>query len=122
MVRPKQQEIRQNYQLRLSPSERSTMEEKAQQAGLKLSEYLRSAALNKTIRPQAKIPEINRATYVELGRIGNNINQLTKAAHTSLKRGMGCNVEPTELSKLNDLIKRMRLEILAIYLAPDEDD
>ena len=98
------------------------MEKKAELAGLKLSEYLRSAALNKTIRPQPKVPEINRATYVELGRIGNNINQLTKAAHASLKRGGNCNVDPTELSKLNHLIKRMRLEILAIYLAPDEED
>ena len=98
------------------------MEQKAQEAGLKLSEYLRSAALNKTIRTQAKIPEINRATYVELGRIGNNINQLTKAVHVSLKRGGSGNVDPTSLSELSDLIKRMRLEILAIYLAPDEED
>ena len=122
MVRPKQTEIRQNYQLRLSPSERSQMEEKAQQAGLKLSEYLRAAALNKTIRQRAKIPEINRATYVELGRIGNNINQLTKAVHVSLKRGGSGNVDPIPLSELSNLIKRMRLEILAIYLADDEED
>lgn len=122
MPRPKQKVVRENYQLRLLPSERKTMEQKAAAANLKLSEYLRAAGLNKTIRSQPKVPEINRATYVELGRIGNNINQLTKAAHTSLKRGGSCNVNVAELSELNDLIKRMRLEILAVYLAPDEEE
>ena len=122
MPRPKQKVVRENYQLRLLPSERKTMEQKAAAANLKLSEYLRAAGLNKTIRSQPKVPKINRATYVELGRIGNNINQLTKAAHTSLKRGGSCNVNVAELSELNDLIKRMRLEILAVYLSPDEDN
>ncbi|MGB5634025.1 MAG: plasmid mobilization relaxosome protein MobC [Waterburya sp.] len=122
MPRPKQKVVRENYQLRLLPSERKTMEQKAEAANLKLSEYLRAAGLNKTIRSQPKVPEINRATYVELGRIGNNINQLTKAAHASLKRGGSGNVNVAELSELNDLIKRMRLEILAVYLAPDEED
>ena len=122
MPRPKQKVVRENYQLRLLPSERKTMEQKAAAANLKLSEYLRAAGLNKTIRSQPKVPEINRATYVELGRIGNNINQLTKAAHISLKRGASCNVNVAELSELNDLIKRMRLEILAVYLAPDEEE
>ncbi|MDJ0596891.1 MAG: plasmid mobilization relaxosome protein MobC [Pleurocapsa sp. MO_226.B13] len=122
MPRPKQKVVRENYQLRLLPSERKTMEQKAAAANLKLSEYLRAAGLNKTIRSQPKVPEINRATYVELGRIGNNINQLTKAAHASLKRSGNCNVDPTELSELSDLIKRIRLEMLAIYLAPDDED
>lgn len=122
MPRPKQKVVRENYQLRLLPSERKTMEQKASAANLKLSEYLRAAGLNKTIRSQPKVPEINRATYVELGRIGNNINQLTKAAHASLKRGGSGNVNVAELSELSALIKRMRLEILAIYLSPEEED
>ena len=98
------------------------MESKAEAANLKLSEYLRAAGLNKTIRSQPKVPEINRATYVELGRIGNNINQLTKAAHVSVKRDGNCNINVAELSELSDLIKRMRLEILAVYLSPDEEE
>ena len=122
MPRPKQKVVRLNYQLRLLPSERKIMEQKAEAANLKLSEYLRSAGLNKTIRSQPKVPEINRATYVELGRIGNNINQLTKAAHVSLKRGGSGNVNVAELSELSALIKRMRLEILAVYLTDDEEE
>lgn len=121
MPRPKQKVVRENYQLRLLPSERLAMEQKAREAGLKLSEYLRSAGLNKTIRPSTKIPEINLATYVELGRIGNNINQLTKAAHKSLQRGMSCNINPTELSALLTLLKQIRLEVIAIDRQEDDD-
>ncbi|MEM8832315.1 MAG: plasmid mobilization relaxosome protein MobC [Cyanobacteria bacterium P01_G01_bin.19] len=105
----------------MSASERTELEAKASAAGLKLSPYLRQAGLNKTIRPSTKIPEINLATYVELGRIGNNINQMTKAAHKSLQRGMGCNVNPTELSALLRLLKQVRLEILAIDQQEDDD-
>ena len=122
MPRPKQKVVRENYQLRLLPSERKIMEEKAAAANLKLSEYLRSAGLDKTIRPTIKVPEINRASYIELGRIGNNINQLTKAAHASVTRGGNCNVDTKKLSELSDLIKRMRLEILAVYLTDDGEE
>ena len=107
-------EKRKNWTLRLSPSERATLEEKAASVGLKLSPYLREAGLKKTIQPKNPIPEINRATYVELGRIGNNINQIAKAAHISIKRGTGCNVNPHELSALLTVLKEIRLQVLAI--------
>ena len=122
MPRPKQKVVRENYQLRLLPSERERLEQLAAGANLKLSEYLRSAGLNKTIRATVKVPEINRATYIELGRIGNNINQLTKAAHASITRGANCNIDTDKLSELSKIIQRMRLEILAVYLSPDEEN
>ena len=117
-----EKEKRKNFPLRLSASERTVLEAKASAAGLKLSPYLRQAGLNKTISSKTnRVPAINRATYVELGRIGNNINQMTKAAHKSLQRGMGCNVNPTELSALLRLLKQVRLEILAIEQQEDDD-
>ena len=122
MPRPKQKVVRENYQLRLLPSERERLEQLAAGANLKLSEYLRSAGLNKTIKATAKVPEINRATYVELGRIGNNVNQLTLAAHASVTRGVNCNIDTAKLSELSEIIQRMRLEILAVYLSPDEEN
>ena len=120
MVRPKQKVVRENYQLRLLPSERSVMEQKAREAGLKLSEYLRSAGLNRTSKINL-VPEINRKIYVELGRIGNNINQLTKAAHKSLHRGMGCNINPDELSALSTMLKQIRSELIAIEHHTEDD-
>lgn len=114
-MKPEKQERRKNYPLRLSGSERAALEAKAAAAGLKLSAYLRQAGLNKTVSAQFEsVPAINRLTYTELGRIGNNINQMTKAAHTSLQRGMGCNIDPDDLNNLLALLKKIRLEVLAV--------
>jgi hypothetical protein len=113
-------EIRQIFPLRLSPTERNLLEEKASAAGLKLSEYLRQAGLK---RPQRKsLPEINRNTYVELGRIGNNLNQLTKACHTALKKGVGCNIDPTVLESLSTQLNQVRLEVIGVNPKETEDD
>ena len=121
MLKP-EKEKRKNFPLRLSASERTALEAKAEAAGLKLSPYLRQAGLNKTISSKGNgVPEINRATYVELGRIGNNINQMTKAAHKSLQRGMGCNIDPRELLALRDLLKQIRLEVLTISDSSEND-
>lgn len=118
-----EKEKRKNFPLRLSASERTALEAKASAAGLKLSSYLRQAGLNKTISSNNNlIPEINRATYVELGRISNNINQITKAAQKSLQRGMGCNIDPRELLALRDLLIQIRLEVLNISDSGGEND
>ena len=122
LSKPKK-EKRKNFPLRLSKSERAALEEKAKAAGLKLSSYLRQAGLNKTISTkQERVPEINRFTYVELGRVGNNINQLTKAAHKSLQRGTDCNVNFGELSALLALLKQIRLEVMAVDQQQSSDD
>lgn len=110
-----QSERRKNFPLRLSNSERAALEEKAKEAGLKLSAYLREAGLNKTIQKRNKrVPQINRETYVELGRIGININQLAKAANTSVLKGLECNINTNELAKLSSLLQEIRLSILGI--------
>jgi Bacterial mobilisation protein (MobC) len=117
MPRSKQNEVRENYQLRLSPSERTVMQEKADAANLKLSEYIRVAAINTIIHSPAKIPELNRNMYVELGRIGENINQIAKVlssipveqiVHADLKMWL------SELQLLKSQIQHTRLEITAI--------
>lgn len=106
---------RKNFPLRLSSEERAALEEKAREAGLKLSAYLREAGLSKTIsRKTKKVPEINRATYVELGRIGVNINQLAKAANTSVLKGLECNINTNELSELLALLQEIRLAVLGV--------
>ena len=108
-------ERRKNFPLRLSTTERAALEEKAKEAGLKLSAYLREAGLNKTIQnPKKFIPQINRAVYVELGRIGININQLAKAANTSVLKGLECNINTNELSELLSLLQEIRLSVMGI--------
>ena len=108
----KPRERRENFALRLSPSEKTALIEKATDAELTLSEYLRSTGLKKHLRPP--VPQINRETYVELGRIGNNINQMTKACHTAINQGRGCNINPAALSSLKKQLDLLRLQVIGI--------
>lgn len=117
MPRPKQNEVRENYQLRLSPSERKAMQEQADAVNLKLSEYIRVAGLNAIIRSPAKIPDLNRNIYIELGRIGENINQIAKVLNTIPVKQIAyldLKVLLIELQLLKSQIQRTRLEITAI--------
>jgi len=108
-------EARKTYPLRLSPKERETLEGKAAEASLKLSEYIRQKSLSDTTLVKKKgVPAINILTYTELGRIGNNINQLTKLAHQSSKRGVQSNLDVTQLENLQELIKKVRRELAGI--------
>ncbi len=44
-------------------------------------EFIRSAALGATLK--RPVPELSRLGYIELQRIGNNINQLARAIHNT---------------------------------------
>lgn len=68
--------------LRATPAERAAWEARAAQAGLPLSEFCRRAIEGAKIEPpandQAAIPP---ALLAQLGRVGNNLNQIAHAAH-----------------------------------------
>ncbi|MBR1373883.1 plasmid mobilization relaxosome protein MobC [bacterium] len=65
---------------RTTPEEKEIILSKAEKANLKLSDYLRDCALGKEINVISGIDEIT----TEVRRIGNNINQLTKAANSGV--------------------------------------
>ena len=111
-------ENRKIFSLRLSASERLELENKAAEVGLKLSEYLRQTGLRKKIR--AKVPEINREMYLELGRIGNNLNQITKNCHIALQQGKEFNIDINLLQSLTDKLDEVRLSVIGIN--PEKDD
>lgn len=108
--------------IRLTASEHATVQ---QQAGaLSLSEYFRRAGLGLKIttpRSRPPVPEINRQSYLELGRIGNNLNQLTKACHTAHLQGQALPIDRQLLDELSEQISQLRLAVLGIR-PEDEDD
>lgn len=117
MTKPDRQK-REIFSIRLSPTERQTIEAKADSAGIKLGEYIRATALKRKIPPS--IPEINREIYIQLIRIGNNINQIARVANVGIKRGDRLNVEMNKLTELSEYLDRLKLEVLAI--SPDTLD
>ncbi|OLP17445.1 hypothetical protein BST81_16785 [Leptolyngbya sp. 'hensonii'] len=56
--------------------------------GMDQSEYIRCCVFGYPMpRPRPVMPQINRGIYIELGRVGNNLNQLTRAVHTAILKG-----------------------------------
>lgn len=94
--------------VRFTPAERDGLKEEAKAVNLSLSEYIRRTTLERPLpRPRT---EISVDTYRELGRIGNNVNQLAAAANLAVKMGHSPAVTPQQWSELRRLIDRVRLE------------
>lgn len=64
--------------VRLTPFERDELAQLAEQRNTTLSGLLRSLALGRNL-PAPKPPKVDADTYMELGRIGNNLNQIARA-------------------------------------------
>ncbi|BAZ36771.1 hypothetical protein NIES4101_26910 (plasmid) [Calothrix sp. NIES-4101] len=97
-------------QIRVSEVEFEMIHSRASQAGLSCSELFRRNAL---LRPLPKrTTKIAVQTYVELGKIGNNINQLTKAANTAIALGQKPRIDMAKLEALGELLHQIRREIV----------
>jgi len=81
--------------VRVAATEKRAIEAKAKQAGLTVGEYMRRAALGRTIVERIP-PELRRL----LGASGSNLNQLTKLANAGKLPGAG-------IDQLNDLVTRL---------------
>lgn len=111
--------------IRLTPSEHEQVQAKLGQ--LSMSDYFRHAGLDLAIpqvrpRRSRSVPAVNRETYVELGRIGSNMNQLAKACNSAILAGYGCNIDPIQLRKLETVIQELRLQLVAVDPHADDED
>lgn len=68
--------------LRLSPEERAAIDEAAERAGLTAGSYARDLLLNAPAPRQVRRPPVERRELArllgELGRVGNNLNQIAR--------------------------------------------
>jgi Bacterial mobilisation protein (MobC) len=98
-----------------------------QRAGLlSMSEYLLQLGLGHPI-PQRRrpkpVPQINRLSYLELGNISNNLNQIARACHQSLQRGQRFQVDlDAFLPSLLAEIKSIRLAMIGAEVDQDYED
>jgi hypothetical protein len=70
---------RRRVQLWLTEAELEKVRQRAEQARLPVAAYARAAALRES--PPGPVPVLNIQFVGELGRLANNLNQLTKLAH-----------------------------------------
>jgi Bacterial mobilisation protein (MobC) len=97
--------------IRLTGAERETMMRRAALARLPAAAYVRRCALGNGRRP-AVVPVVNVRSVGELGRLANNLNQLTKLAHQG-------QTTPALLPCLGELLAEVRaLRRLLVGLPP----
>ena len=76
----------------------------AHSLGIEMTEYIRRKSSGQAM-PKAKINNTDRAVFVELSRIGNNINQITKKVHIGGHSPAQLQAQLSELKKALDFIK-----------------
>ncbi|MCC2691541.1 plasmid mobilization relaxosome protein MobC [Nodularia sp. LEGE 04288] len=92
----------------------------ARENGLTISELFRSKTLkNKLPR---RVTRVAGQTYWELGKIGNNLNQIAKAINTTVLMGEPVVVDRGLLEQVKNLVKQVRREIADIDFNNDIQD
>lgn len=90
--------------IRMCVNDYLLVSENAKTLGLGIPDYIRRMAAKKSM-PRTKVTPQNRALFVELGRIGNNLNQLTKKAHLGIHTPKLLRTEISDLKKVIDILK-----------------
>lgn len=95
--------------VRVTLSEQLFLEESSKEYGISVVDFVRRKCLKKQL-PKHKMSGINREVLIELSRIGNNINQLTKKVNQTNQ----CNNERLEdmLYFLKNQLDKIKLELL----------
>lgn len=94
--------------VRLTPEERDELRKQAETHHVSLSDYIRRIVLKRRM-PLAAAPEVNRETYNQLRRVGNNLNQLAHAMN------LGSNpvgIDANLLGELKALVKEIGFQVL----------
>jgi hypothetical protein len=108
--------------IRLTESEYQQIAQK--KGTLSFSAYFRHAGLGQeipAIPSRPPVPAVNRQIHIELGHIGNNLNQQTQACHQALQQGQALDVDPQQLKALSTLVKQVRSEVVGLE-PPEETD
>jgi hypothetical protein len=107
--------------VRLTEAERDQLADVARDLGISLSTYIRQVTLARPLPPRRavrSIPEVNRETYHELGKVGADLNLIARRwAERRREAGTAEVLEAVEL--LTRLLGTVRGELLGTTLAPE---
>lgn len=102
---------------RCIPAERAELRDHAHLARISVSELARRRVLGLP-PPKAAVPQVNAQVHADLGRVGNNLNQLTKLAHESGQPQL----QPLAraLAELKALLDQVRLAVIGADQTAEE--
>ncbi len=92
--------------VRVNEEVRTCLQHKAEHMGMSIAKWLRTASLQRRL-PSPPIAPINRKLYGELARLGSNINQLTRRAHSGF-----LDVDMQMLEDLRCAIARLQRDVI----------
>tara|TARA_B100001971_G_C18267964_1_gene595991 strand:- start:43180 stop:43527 length:348 start_codon:yes stop_codon:yes gene_type:complete len=93
--------------VRFTAEERDFVEIISTKFNISFSEFIRRSALQRRM-PAQTVSEVNRKTYQELCRIGNNINQIVR----HLNSGIFLRIDKKIFTELKALIKKIGFEVI----------
>ena len=102
----------QKITIRVSPTEKKDIETKAEQAKMSMSRYLVAATENKKIRVTEKIPDL----YLEITRIGVNINQIAHVANSQKY------VNTQQIYEVKNLLREVNTNMKEVLKTFEDDD
>ena len=76
----------------------------AETVGLSITEYIRRKITKKSL-PKKKVSPLDRKLFVELSRMGNNLNQLAKVSNAGIRDPFNINKQLAEVKVLLQYLK-----------------
>jgi hypothetical protein len=107
MARPKKDILKQKtivIAFRVSQSEYVIIGNNAETIGLSTAEYIRRKCTGKSL-PKKKVDPLDRKLFVELSRMGNNLNQLAKVSNSGIRDPFSIHKQLEELKILLQQLK-----------------
>ena len=107
MARPKKDISKQKTEViafRISQSEYLIVTNNAETIGLSIAEYIRRKIIGKSL-PKKKVSPLDRKLFVELSRVGNNLNQLTRVSNSGIRDPFRIREQLMELKEILQYLK-----------------
>jgi hypothetical protein len=114
------------HPVRFAEDEYEQLKQKAYNARVSVTEFIRRAALRRQVVEAPPPPQINWKLYEELNAIGVNLNQIAKAVNRAVKSGQGANVDVGRLqnlvNQLNAAIRETQMQLLECGVTDDDKE
>jgi len=110
MARPKMDISKQRtivIAFRVTQSEYLIITNNAKTIGLSTAEYIRRKCTGKSL-PKKKVDPLDRKLFVELSRMGNNLNQLTRVSNSGIRDPFSIH---KQLEEVKMLLKQLKSSI-----------
>ena len=107
MARPKKDISKQRtivIAFRVSKSEYLIIGNNAKTIGLSTAEYIRRKCTGKSL-PKKKVDPLDRKLFVELSRMGNNLNQLARTSNSGIRDPFSIHKQLEEVKMLLQQLK-----------------